>query len=391
MAAHTRKPHATSETTAAAAIAASRGWNWRLGRSARRAPARVGSTLPATSTFWRVGPPVAGCHAAYPEAVDEEGARPRAPLGHLAHLGFALVGAGGVDEITRALLTDLVALPGVTRVGIALTEGGGRRLRFTASDRLDGDDLGWCHIDAYDDVPLTRVVRTGESVLGRRDEVDRRYAAFVAKQPPEVAALAAVPLPGVGSPIGGLVLYFDDSWDLTERQRRLLEATARRTSEALRRVRAVGTPAREPADAEPDQSTVTATVQLDDDPRSAGVARRFLRGFLAEAGIDDDVAETALLCLSELVTNAVVHAGSPSDVTATLDHVLTVTLRDHGGAGRETRVDPDPDPMRVHGRGLQLVDALADRWGAEPDATGTTVWFVLELDRPDKRPADRTG
>ena len=103
------------------------------------------------------------------------------------------------------------------------------------------------------------------------------------------------------------------------------------------------------------------------------------------------MVETALLCLSELVTNAVVHAGSPSDVTATLDHVLTVTLRDRGGAGRDARVDPDPDPMRVHGRGLQLVDALADRWGAEPDATGTTVWFVLELDRPDKRPADRTG
>ena len=47
--------------------------------------------------------------------------------------------------------------------------------------------------------------------------------------------------------------------------------------------------------------------------------------------------------------------------------------------------------MRVHGRGLQLVEALSDRWGSERDAAGTTVWFALELDRPDKRPADRTG
>ena len=34
--------------------------------------------------------------------------------------------------------------------------------------------------------------------------------------------------------------------------------------------------------------------------------------------------------------------------------------------------------MRVHGRGLQLVEALADRWGSERDAAGTTVWFVIE-------------
>jgi hypothetical protein len=34
----------------------------------------------------------------------------------------------------------------------------------------------------------------------------------------------------------------------------------------------------------------------------------------------------------------------------------------------------------VYGRGLQLVDALVDRWGSERDALGTNVWFSLELD-----------
>ncbi len=34
----------------------------------------------------------------------------------------------------------------------------------------------------------------------------------------------------------------------------------------------------------------------------------------------------------------------------------------------------------MHGRGLQLVEALADRWGSERDALGTSVWFALELD-----------
>ena len=54
-----------------------------------------------------------------------EPVEPRAPLGHLSRLGLALVGASAIDDIARSLLTDLVALPGVGRVGFALTEGGG--------------------------------------------------------------------------------------------------------------------------------------------------------------------------------------------------------------------------------------------------------------------------
>ena len=39
----------------------------------------------------------------------------------------------------------------------------------------------------------------------------------------------------------------------------------------------------------------------------------------------------------------------------------------------------DEDPLQVAGRGLMLVDALADRWASEHDATGTTAWFALNL------------
>ena len=166
-----------------------------------------------------------------------EPAEPRAPLGHLSRLGLALVGASAIDDIARSLLTDLTALPGVGRVGFALTEGGGRRLRFTASDRSDDDRVDWCHIDAYDDVPLTSVVRTGEPVLGRRGSLDARFDEFVAGQPTEVRALAAVPLPGIGSPIGGLIVFLDEEWAFDDGQRSLLEATARRAADAVRRVR----------------------------------------------------------------------------------------------------------------------------------------------------------
>ena len=303
------------------------------------------------------------------------------------------MGASGIDEIATSLLTDLAALPGVGRVGFALSEGGGRRLRFTASDRSEGDLVDWCHIDAYDDVPLTSVVRTGEPVMGDRDALDSRYDDFVAAQPAEVVALAAVPLPGIGSPIGGLIVFLEEEWAFDEAQRRLLEATARRAAEAVRRIRVGGRNLHADDPALTDDDTISARMVLDDDPRAAGAARRFLRKFLSRAQsagvqLSEDVAATAELCVSELVTNAIVHAGGGSELRAILDSVLTVSVRDHGGPADDAAPDDDPDPLRVHGRGLQLVEALADRWGSERDATGTTVWFSLDLASEPWRASD---
>jgi anti-sigma regulatory factor (Ser/Thr protein kinase) len=308
----------------------------------------------------------------------KQSADPQAPLGHLSRLGFALVGASQLDEVATSLLTDLAALPAVRRVGFALTEGGGRRLRFTSSDRLSGGAVDWCHIDAYDDVPLTRVVRTGETVMGDLASLDVRYHEFVAGQPDEVQAVAAVPLPGTGSPIGGLIVYLEEEWQFGDVQRQLLEATARRVADAVRRIRA-GDDAPDESDTdEPD--TRTDRIALEGDPRAAGAARRFLRDFLAGAGVSDDLAATAELCLSELVTNAIVHTGSRFEIRATLDEHLTVSVKDRGRAAADPALVTDSDPLRVHGRGLQLVDALADRWGSDRDAVGSNVWFSLELD-----------
>ncbi len=309
-----------------------------------------------------------------------ESAVPRAPLGHLSRLGLALVGASAIDDVARSLLTDLAALPGVGRVGFALTEGGGRRLRFTASDRADEDRVDWCHIDAYDDVPLTSVVRTGEPVLGDRGSLDPRYDDFVAAQPAEVRAFAAIPLPGIGSPIGGLIVFLEEEWLFDEAQRGLLDATARRAADAVRRIR-VGS--HDLNDDEPeldDDRVLSARVVLDADPRAAADARQFVREFLSWAEASEELAATAQLCLSELVTNAIVHAGGLIELRATLDTALTVSVRDHGGAAPDAAPHADPDPLRVHGRGLQLVEALADRWGSERDAEGTRVWFSMELD-----------
>ena len=249
-----------------------------------------------------------------PDALSaKEPVEPRAPLGHLSRLGLALVGASAIDDVARSLLTDLAALPGVGRVGFALTEGGGRRLRLTASDRSDDDRVDWCHIDAYDDVPLTAVVRTGEPVLGDRESLDPRYDEFVAGQPVEVRALAAVPLPGIGSPIGGLIVFLDEEWAFDDAQRGLLDATARRAADAVRRIRVGSHDLHEDDPAPTDDGTLTARFVLDDDPRAAPTARRFLREFLRRADVPDDVAATAELCLSEpSPTRSCTPAAAPS-------------------------------------------------------------------------------
>ena len=317
------------------------------------------------------------------------GEAPREPLGHLSRLGFALRSAPDVDHIARHLLGDLVELPEVARVGMALTEGGGRRLRFVATDRLRPEGLEWCHIDSYDDVPLTAVVRTGEPVLGNLDELESEFPGVVAQQRDEgVRAMAAWPLPGTGSPIGGIMLFYDTEQAWPEAHQRLLEATARRVAEAVGRVRV--TSGRGPGDTTPDDPNLIGQghrsgLLLSNDPLAPGASRQFLRAQLAEWEVDEDTVDTAQLCLSELVTNVVMHARTTSELTLHLeDGVLTVVVRDLGGASRAgdpaaTDQAENDDPLRVYGRGLMLVDALADRWGQEIDASGTTAWFILEL------------
>jgi anti-sigma regulatory factor (Ser/Thr protein kinase) len=92
--------------------------------------------------------------------------------------------------------------------------------------------------------------------------------------------------------------------------------------------------------------------------------------------VEGDRFETARLLVSELVANAVTHAAT--DVTLALDlgpECLRVEVSD--GARSELRAR-HPGPEDPSGRGLLIVEALADRWGVEADPPGKTVWFELE-------------
>ena len=106
-------------------------------------------------------------------------------------------------------------------------------------------------------------------------------------------------------------------------------------------------------------------------------ARRWVAELCTEIG-RPELVECAQLGVSELVTNALIHARTACAIRAVLDgSALTVTVRDGGSPGAASTVPLD-DPLRVHGRGLQLVDSLVTRWRSQRDSVGTTVWFVLE-------------
>ena len=107
---------------------------------------------------------------------------------------------------------------------------------------------------------------------------------------------------------------------------------------------------------------------------SVPVARRHAREQLRHSSADVD---TVVLLVSEVVTNAVLHARS--------DVFLTVS--DEGEIARVEVRDSSPVPPRLHrfavesatGRGLRLLDQLALRWGADQvaEGLGKTVWFEV--------------
>ncbi|MET9422438.1 MULTISPECIES: SpoIIE family protein phosphatase [unclassified Streptomyces] len=131
-------------------------------------------------------------------------------------------------------------------------------------------------------------------------------------------------------------------------------------------------------------SVITARAAASFDPvgRSVATARAFVRDTLQGWGYSD-VVDDAVVLTSELVTNAVVHAGTSADVLCLRsEDGVRVEVADRyperevpiQGAGRAiANLDSE------NGRGLLLCAALASRWGVEYTPTHKTVWFQLDL------------
>lgn len=118
------------------------------------------------------------------------------------------------------------------------------------------------------------------------------------------------------------------------------------------------------------------SVEYDPEPSAVrearALVRRQLEGWgLAESG---EVADVAELLVGELATNALVHAESRFRLTLFAAHgVLRCEVAD-----TERRVPRVLDAgTGENGRGMFLVDALAQRWGCHRDGPGKTVWFEL--------------
>jgi anti-sigma regulatory factor (Ser/Thr protein kinase) len=123
--------------------------------------------------------------------------------------------------------------------------------------------------------------------------------------------------------------------------------------------------------------------------RSVGRARALFREQAASWGVPPEVTETAELLLSELMTNAYRHARVPAGREIWARCVITedrirVTVTD----ANDKLPTPGTAPLdAVSGRGLTLVAALADDWGAErrERGIGKEVWFELITKPSDHR------
>jgi anti-sigma regulatory factor (Ser/Thr protein kinase) len=287
--------------------------------------------------------------------------------------------AGPTHAWAEQSLDTLTSLPGVRRAGLALPEGGGRRLNFTSAEHPGQRPVTWCQVDAYDDVPLNTAVRTGRAVAGSLGELEGSHPAFVERQRgTETQALAAVPLVADGHTLGAFVLFYGQAPGFADGAVRDLVDLGARLGQALRSTRAARTGDLDARMRTPPAGAQVALFAVADDPAAVGPVRRQLRASLSAWGVDRDMIDTAALCMSELVTNAVVHAGSGCHVQVSWGAgTLTVEVRNPGSP--PDLPEPDlSDPWQVHGRGLQLVDALASRWGSDRDADGFSAWFVME-------------
>ncbi|MFJ3923140.1 SpoIIE family protein phosphatase [Streptomyces sp. NPDC090022] len=123
------------------------------------------------------------------------------------------------------------------------------------------------------------------------------------------------------------------------------------------------------------------------DPEGPAVARHLIRAAAAAWGAGDR-ADAIELAADELMTNALVHTDGDGHVTLrlTAEGRIRVEVEDTSSALPRRR---EPGDWAVSGRGLLLVDQLADGWGVEPRGGGKCVWceFAATETKPSAEPA----
>ncbi len=113
-------------------------------------------------------------------------------------------------------------------------------------------------------------------------------------------------------------------------------------------------------------------------PQSVRHARSDLRTALA-AEVGDNTLDVVELLTTELVINSIEHAGTKATVTAEVHRdKVRVAVSDNGPGTPQRR---DPSSAEESGRGLSIVDSLAQSWGVDQTESGKTVWFEVGVDQ----------
>jgi anti-sigma regulatory factor (Ser/Thr protein kinase) len=128
---------------------------------------------------------------------------------------------------------------------------------------------------------------------------------------------------------------------------------------------------------------------------SVAVARRRITADLLAVGIFEAAVGDAALVMSELLSNAILHARPLPGLRLQVAWIVgagsvEIAVTDGGGPTRPHAAHPSLSSLG--GRGLEIVAYLSDNWGVRADSPGTTVWAVLPAplhvpERPRRRPA----
>ncbi|MEV7330355.1 SpoIIE family protein phosphatase [Micromonospora sp. NPDC093244] len=198
---------------------------------------------------------------------------------------------------------------------------------------------------------------------------------------------------------GDTLLLFSDG--VVERRRQsltagldsLVDAVAKAASSDPRALCAVATAA-VPGGTEDDVAVLavehalkpsrSASMEVPAEPTAPSRVRHWMTGQLTEWQVPESVIGAAVLCTSELTTNALLHAGTAARVEIDLSpERLLVSVADTGTRGTVTRTRTDT--LSSRGRGLGLIEQLSDAWGTDPTVRGSTVWFEILVPAVERR------
>ena len=119
----------------------------------------------------------------------------------------------------------------------------------------------------------------------------------------------------------------------------------------------------------------SGTLVLAPDPAAVRQARQLVQQVCAAAGADPESCDNAVLLTSETVTNAFTHGRSEARLRVDADRDAILVQVGDDNSRHPATVARDPEAL--DGRGMEIVQLLASRWGVRDDTYGKTIWFEI--------------